>query len=333
MKNCFLAVLAIVSTVIGSGFISGKEIVVFFSRFGNFSFLGIALAGILFFALIFLLLQHSDRVLQRVNKSKFVFFINMLICIVFTAAMFAAAINLLNWDKSILSISAFCAILCICALVCRNGLSSLDKINFALVPSMLFCLVVCLCSRAKPSAGFPQGVAGGAAGLYGALYVVLNIASSSVLIAGLGHKLNRRQKTQVAIIAALVLSVILLFANTVLLQNPQAFDKDMPLLSLFTSWQHQLMSIVVFFGCTSTLFSLVCTSSVTMRGLCSSEIGIFAICVLLPLILSLLGFSFIVAYLYPLCSILGVFLLFFMLLPERSNAVSKWRDFLRRKKS
>lgn len=332
MKNTLLAVLAIVSSVIGSGFISGKEIVVFFTRFGKWSFLGITLAGILFFVLVRLLLHFGDRVFRRLKNSRFVFLCSMGICLTFSSAMFAAATDILDKNNIFLFAAGFCAILCMCAYVCRFGLSSLDKINFVLVPVMLICLLVCLCSRASAQTGLHAGSNGAMAILYGPMYVAVNIASSCVLIAGLGQKLSKRQKAQAATVAALVLSAILLFANVVLLQNPQALDKDMPLLSLFTSWQSRLMNLVVFFGCISTLFSLVFASSVTMRGLYRSEMLIFSVSLLLPVVISLLGFGFIVTYLYPLCSILGVSLLLFMLLPERRYPLCKHGRFFQRKK-
>ena len=99
--------------------------------------------------------------------------------------------------------------------------------------------------------------------------------------------------------------LILLSTNIVLLQNQSSLVQDMPLLSLFSGFQKFLMTIVVFIGCITTLFSLVYTSSFSMRGLCKNEFLIFLVSVLLPLVFSLLGFSFIVLYLYPLASILG----------------------------
>ena len=54
-----LVSLAIIGTIIGSGFISGKEIVVFFSNFGLMSFFCIILVFILFFYLFRLLLNYN----------------------------------------------------------------------------------------------------------------------------------------------------------------------------------------------------------------------------------------------------------------------------------
>ena len=52
----FSVVLAIVGTIVGSGFISGKEIAVFFTRFGLFSYPCIFLAFFLFWGIFYLIL-------------------------------------------------------------------------------------------------------------------------------------------------------------------------------------------------------------------------------------------------------------------------------------
>ena len=55
----FSVVLAIVGTIVGSGFISGKEIAVFFTRFGLFSYPCIFLA--FFFILGYILFNFNKR--------------------------------------------------------------------------------------------------------------------------------------------------------------------------------------------------------------------------------------------------------------------------------
>ena len=68
MAKVFVAVLVLFGAVLGSGFASGKEIVVFFSRFGNLSFLYIFLAAFLFFLLFYFFLKNAEKIAIIVEK-------------------------------------------------------------------------------------------------------------------------------------------------------------------------------------------------------------------------------------------------------------------------
>jgi uncharacterized membrane protein YkvI len=321
MKDCVMAFLSILGTVIGSGFISGKEIVVFFSRFGVYSFLAIPLAFILFFLLFKLMLGRSC-----VKMSKFDLQLNLFICVIFSSAMFSGIANLLVFNEKILNFIVFFAILLISFVIFKKGLGSLNKLNVFLVPFMIGVLAIGLISklggaRVEMDYNFSFRL-GGMSFVYSLLYVILNTSNAGVLIAKLGQKLSARAKTRVAFVSALVLCLLLLFADIVLLADPSSFEKTMPLLSLFEMPMRLIMTIAVFIGCLTTLFTLIWTSSTSMRGLCKNEFLIFSVSVLLPLILSLLGFDFIVQYLYPISSIIGIYLicdLFFISFFKRTN--------------
>ena len=67
MKNSLAAIFAILGTVIGSGFISGKEITVFFTRFGLYSFPCIFLAFFIFWALFYIILTRGEKALEKLK--------------------------------------------------------------------------------------------------------------------------------------------------------------------------------------------------------------------------------------------------------------------------
>lgn len=305
MKNVFFAVIAIVGTVIGSGFISGKEIAVFFSRFGNYSYLCIFFVFLLFYFLIRFILNKSEDALNRLSKSKFSFYSNLILCLIFSSAMFAGISNTICNLNIFLSCFIFVLVLLMSFVVFKNGMGSLNKLNTIFIPLMILIFVINLWTVIDFKFVSIQNNNLGISFVYAILYVILNLSNGSVLICKLGQSLTQKQKARVAFYSALVLFLILLSTNIILLQNQSSLVHDMPLLSLFSGFQKFLMTIVVFIGCITTLFSLVYTSSFSMRGLCKNEFLIFLVSVLLPLVFSLLGFSFIVLYLYPLASILG----------------------------
>lgn len=308
MKNSLAAILAILGTVIGSGFISGKEITVFFTRFGLFSFPCIFLAFFIFWALFYIILTRGEKALEKLKNSKLSFVINLIICTIFSSAMFAGTNNLLNFDNFLINFLIFSAILLICFVIFKKGLKFLNKINYFFIPFMIIILLVLLIDNLSlEKLTFSQTSYGGLSFFYSLLYCLLNSANGCVLIAKFSQELTRRQKARVSFLSALVLMLILLFANLVLLKA--SLDETMPMLSMLKGYQEVVMRVVIFIGCVTTLFSLVFTSSFSMRGLCNNEFLIFLASLIMPLVCSLLGFDFIVTYLYPIASILGAILL------------------------
>ena len=110
MKKVWTTVFLLFGTIVGSGFSSGKEILVFFSRFGELSYLYIVIACVLFFLLFYLFLSKGKFVIEKLEKLKIVNMILIFISIVFTASMFAGLKSLFMFSNSALYI-ILCAIL------------------------------------------------------------------------------------------------------------------------------------------------------------------------------------------------------------------------------
>ena len=298
------AVMAILGMIVGSGFITGKEIVVFFSRFGSYSFLTIFLSFFIFFFAFKFILNYSKKISQKISKSKFAMFTNIILCTIFSSAMFGGINNLLNFDKKLINFVIFCVILLFCCLIFKKGGDFFNKLNLILVPLMLLVFVVLLCYKIKmPQLSFSNF--GGISIFYCLLYCLLNISNGVVVIAGLGQSLSKKQKARVAFISALVLCIILLLTNIVLLNSPASFEEEMPMLTLFSYGGRIIMTFVIFVGCLTTLFSIIYSCSSSIRGICKNEYLNFSLSIILPLVLSLWGFSNIVQHLYPLASVMG----------------------------
>lgn len=324
MYDFFAALFAIIGTVIGSGFISGKEVVVFFSRFGYWSFPCIILSFILFFFLFKIILFKGSITIKKMEKSKLSFSLNLIVCLIFSSAMFAGSIDMARGCGKVMTFMFILILFFLCLKVVKKGAKSLNKFNFILVPIMVTVLIVAIIVLLSKGGSIyvKQTDLGGISIVYSLLYVILNTSNGCVLIAKLGEKLTARQKTRVAFLSALVLSLILTALNIVLLKEPSVFQEDMPLLALFSGAGKWILSVAIMIGCLTTLFSLVYSCSFSMRGLCKNEILIFFVSVILPYLLSLCGFGFIVSQFYPLASVLGIFLLadsFFIPLFKRSN--------------
>ena len=88
MSKVFMLVFLIFGTVVGSGFSSGKEIMVFFSRYGVVSYLYILLAGILFYLIFYFFLSYGKYILKKLSKYKFIDVFLGFISVIFCSCMF-----------------------------------------------------------------------------------------------------------------------------------------------------------------------------------------------------------------------------------------------------
>lgn len=325
MNKSFLTFLVTVGTVIGSGFLSGKEIVVFFSRFGKISFVGVFIAFFLFWALFRFMLGYGERAVARLKTSKFSNILNILICVVLAAAMFAGSQELIVFTGPVIAILTITIIIFVCFYIIKHGLGSLEKANLILVPFMVVVLLISeillLIKGGNQTITIPSNFL---SLYYSVMYVILNTANSGVVLAHMGQSLNRKQKARVSFLSALVLGLILLVTNIVLLHSPESFSMDMPLLSLFSGGHKVLMQILILIGCTTTLFSIVFALSNSLRGLIKNEKVVQWLSVIFPFAVSFLGFGKIVAFFYPISSVLGVFLICdLFLLPFFKQAYKK----------
>lgn len=303
-----MGVLTITGLVIGSGFVSGREVVVFFSRFGFWSLPCTILSFFIFWKFFKYLLEFSEKNKNFLKKSNFSSILNMILCFIFTSAMFAGVNNFVSFKSKFLNLMIIFTILFLCYLVFKKGMGTLNKINFLLVPVMITTLIVWIFFIIK----FPNIKIDKLSLypiLYSFFYCMLNISNGSSLIIKIGEGISKKNKARVAFISALVLCSLIFLLNIVLIENPSSFSSDMPFLSLFSGGRKIVINIILVLSSLTSVFSLIYTSSMILRGLCLNEILIFLISVVLPFCLSGLGFGLIITYLYPLASALGVFML------------------------
>ncbi len=319
MKKTFSAVMIVVGTVIGSGFASGKEIAVFFSRFGNISYLFILFAFFLFWGVIYLFFSFGEKLTRKISSSKIFSFLTVLVSLIFTSSMFAGAGNVLP-ENAVLKAFFSLFLIVLCLIIAKNGLSFLSGINNFIMPVTLLSMCIVLFSNLKFSfAVSAQSELGGL--FFMLLYVILNFSISSIVIAKGGMNLSQKQKVWASFFASLTLSFFLLLTNFVLLSHPSAMAESMPLLALSSGVGEVLIKFVIFSGCLTTLFSLVLTSTDCLKQFHLSGFLRCFIAIILPFAISYLGFGAIVSYLYPFASVLGtLFLLILFLLPEKKTS-------------
>ena len=321
MKKVWTTVFLIFATIVGSGFSSGKEIFVFFSRFGYLSYLYIFLACLMFFALFYLFLSKGYIVIERLEKSKILNFSMIFISIVFCASMFAGIKTLFAFSSNFMYIFLCALLLGLCLLVAVKGFKALEKVSFLLMPfcSFIFLTVLIFICTKKSDLIFDSVIPFGF--FYCPLYVALNFSTSTFVVSKAGYGLSRKQIFLISLFSTLLLFIFLTFGNFVLTNHPDSFYAEMPFLFLCqdNAFFFILCYIVILIGCLTTLLSLCVTLKNSISGFVKSEGISISISVFLPFLISEIGFSIIVSHIYPLASILGIFILFFFIVTFRKS--------------
>lgn len=302
----FGRVMLIIGTVIGSGFASGKEIAVFFTRFGKWSYLLISLAFLLFWGVFYLIMQRGDRAIKKLDKSKFFLSVSIIVSLVFTASMFAGTRAIIKTHSIAIDCILLCILLGLCVVISRKKVEFLAKINTFLIPAILFALLFIVSGNLKGASLIENGNLGIGA-FYAFLYVALNTSLSSIVIAR-GERFSKKENFWISFAASLVLLIMLCLINTAILKCEGAISADMPMLFISSGVGRIIMSAVVAIGCLTTLFSLVFTTHSSLLRLKLSEFASSILAVFVPFLASFIGFGDIVCYIYPVASVLGLLL-------------------------
>lgn len=313
MLKVWMVVFLIFGTFFGSGFSSGNEIVVFFSRFGVLSYLYILIAGILLFFVFWFFLRLGKIVMKKIENSKILNFITFFVSLVFAASMFAGVKSLFGYFPTWLSDLLLAVVLFATFLSVRKGVAGLEKVNFFLMPFTGIVFLIVLVYGSRISSDVTISVSSWAGFLYSPLYVTLNTAMGGTLIASAGEGMTKKQTFFASLFSSVLLVFFLLFGNYVLQNNTESFVAEMPFLSIVK--QNKLMFWLEFFvilvGCFTTLLSLCFTLKSCFLKVVSNQGTSSFLSVFVPFLLSGVGFSQIVSNLYPICSVFGVFVLLF----------------------
>lgn len=303
----------IFGTLVGAGFSSGNEVVVFFSRFGAWSYLFICLASVLMFFVCFYFLRKGKALSAYIQNNKFLNLLVLGITVVFGASMFAGIKNLFGYfgDASYYFLTV--VLLLVSLLVTAKGIGGIEKANAILTPFLTILFFVVVVFAGSVSGAFQMKFSSFAGLLYCPLYVALNSSMSVFVLAKAGESLNKKQAFLASLFSAIILFVFLMLCNFVLLKNVDSFASEMPILYIVRNnkFMFILEYIVILVGCLTTLFSLLFTINNSLRNYLKNDVFCIFSSIFLPFAISVVGFSEIISLLYPICSIFGVFVILF----------------------
>lgn len=319
MKKVLPAVFLIVGTMIGAGFASGREISVFFARFGVYSLFFLPILFILFYYVFKLLLNiGKDKYFDNIYKlhafTKNSVFMNALICltfIVFTASMLSAGVDILSSNFiSVPNIVFYVIILVISFLVLKFGFKGLVKLNMVLVPMLILTiLTLCIFATFNPvtdAVFIPENTQVYELPISMLLYAMGNIMLSYYIIIKAGKGLDEKRIRRVSLISSLVICVVIFISIVCLIKNGSAImEADMPFVALSYRMGEVFNIFFIFMvlmAVLTTLFSGLFTSYEALPF--KKQKALFTM--FLVLALSLVGFKQIVDYIYPFVGVVGI---------------------------
>lgn len=313
----FLTCASIVGCVLGVGFLTGKELIVFFGQKSPF-FVSVCFF-ILFFCLVFLFLslgkKYETSDISVINKSIFGRF-GIVFDFVFVATCFVSISAMLAGSQVLFKTIAknnfpFSLIV---AFVCGVGLcfdvKTVKRLNLVFVPAVVFLLFVALLPSCKINVVFNGNIAGV---LKVVQYCCFNCMLGCAMLLSCGKNLGFGQRLFCAFISCVVLSLLVF----VVLSSAGKVGGDLPLLQVAKNNGYFLPYVAVtFLGILTSLCSCGYTVVSWAEKKCGDKIFSVATVFTCAYLVSLLGFGKILSVTLPLSSSCAVVFVLFALIKQ-----------------
>lgn len=322
--------MAIVGTVIGAGFASGKEIAWFFSRFGvNGIWTSVLIIPLFAIIFIFGLNIKNENLTQKLGRfAPILFFLTNLI---FSFAMLSASIFLLQDILYFLpKIVIVIIMLALQLLVLSKGIKGFSRVCSILVP---FLVVFLLFSSFN---GIIKGensvlityelIETFSSVWFCVIYVSANFLLGYTILGKLGTNLTKKHIKVISIISAVIIGFLISVLNLSILSNIYSMSLSMPIFGLLSSLSPVLVKMVEVFVLFAMLTTLFATDQALLEIVNDSKIvskwsvikKSLAIC-LLVLIGAFFNFSEIVENIYPVMGVVGLIIFVIIIIPKKSH--------------
>lgn len=320
----FNGICLIVGAFLGAGFVSGREVASYFSRFGSISNVAIIFTSLLFSLIIFFFLSISSKVHSFDEFSKKYFgktseLVNWLFAfslMILVSSMFAGASSLAK-NLGVSSILFLCVTFILCFFIIKKELGFLTKLNMLLVPLFIFillsiadCKIIAISNFSSIAKAISSGVS----------YVFINIVTLGFFVLEIGSNYTKKQKIWISIGCGVLIGVLLFIVNNTILTG-SVVEESMPNLNL--AKKHNLLLIVFEICIYLAILSTLITNAYVLIKFINKYIKNLTLSVLLilttGLTISILGFEVIVGYIYSIIAIVGFVIIIISLIEEKKN--------------
>ncbi|MDK2821106.1 MAG: hypothetical protein PWP31_1071 [Clostridia bacterium] len=324
MLSELIVALTLIGTLVGAGFASGQELVQFFLTLGNKAPQAIVLMGVLLSIEAFMV---RSLALRWRTSSYHDFFINVLgnwyliADIIITAFLFGGFCIMLAGAGSVakhyLGLTSFIgSLICggLALIACLGRGRGIFTLNFLLVPVMLVIIIMIGCKNLPSSQISIMEIP--AKGLVTTnwiinafLYVTYNMVTGMVLLTSLPSSKNGAIGAAIGSIVLAALAFLLIIVLSQL--SLEGLQKELPLLYFVSEFQPNLKNLYAIV----LLLAMITTATGDLYGL-AERLGkiphltpqlVAIILLLIALPLTNLGFTSLIAWIYPVFGYLGLF--------------------------
>lgn len=323
MKQNYTLTFLILASIIGAGFASGKEIYVFFTKFGVFSFVSIIISFILFYVTIKLyldvgkslkpnnVLEANKIILGKHFRWFNVFYVACLFVVL--AGMFAGVyevyFNIVGdvWAKIFVIVTII-----LCVFETAGGIDKINKINNIFMPATIIMLVLAsfliIFNNNSQPLNFSFNFLDSIFSLLSAIsYVGINVLLSGGIFMIAGKNYSKKNNNSSALFSSFILVFIIFIFNIAMLLNGGV--SKMPMLN-YAFGVNQYLGFGVLMGIWFCIYSAITSLVyllVDMFGLRVKNKFISGLMVVsISYVISMFGFGEIVTYLYPVIGVVGV---------------------------
>lgn len=314
----FKIVMLVIGSIIGAGFASGKEIEVFFTSKGNLNIVSLIILFLGFYVTIrqFLYIgkKYNINDIYSLNKCLFkknrVFdYITTIFYFIICGAMISGISSLLkNIFNDYIYLLVMFVILGILLFITTKDLNFISIVNAIFIPIIIiFIITIGIIkidfSNIKVEVNILNTLT---QILYVLFYIGINVYLSSALISSCDIKKYKLT----AFITSGILSILVLISILILKSN--VVNSDLPYLQIsshINKFIYIFCFVCIFLGIFTTLISTtkILSNTVRQNNSKNSELFCAFIVVGISYLISLIGFSNIVSYLYPVIGLVGFY--------------------------
>ncbi len=318
-----------IGTVIGAGFATGKEIVEFFTQYGDAGLIGIIISGILFIWLGTKMMVMARRLHIRTYEQfnaylfgkKISVVINIVMTIVIfgvTSVMFSGAGAMFE-EVGMPSQFGILFTMCLAFVVAIFGVRGLFSINLLIVPMMvIFSFLIAWSVMTLDYGSFSVHVEGKSI-ISAVSYTAFNLMLAQAVLVPLAHDVDEEKAIWLGgIIGGIMLSLTLISSHLALAILPNISEIHVPMVEVIKTVFASLygLYVIVIYG---EIFTTV-IGNLYGLGRQLQQFFIFPmwkiVLVMLVLLypLSLLGYGMLLSLLYPIFGYMSVGFLLFLII-------------------
>lgn len=300
------SLLGCVGAIIGAGFVSGREIVSFFSRYKNHSWWLIGLSVVTMIFLCCMCMRNAEHGGELPFSQNFPGRICLMVMLLILAGSMTAAaghmISLLLPTRSAYLLGVT-GTLCIAWLLSKGSMKPYSILSFALTAVFLWMIFSALNNSPQTNVNHVSMASSGnlvKAGLYAVGYGAMNIAVSMGVLCRNGQGCTR-EKNRKSLLLGFLLGALLFVSNTLYLRNPQVINNAFPIVPFFSTFGR-----IGYMGCLLLLYLAILTTLIALVLVLRSgfeqtnlpKVAIMPFVLGLPAAISCVGFEEIVDHLY-----------------------------------